>query len=102
MLPELAVRSRSEKLQIFCLPAHRIVDAIPAARMVEEDPFFGCARVHLAILAKMNGGLREAVRLSAGVQAVHVGFVFVRADVRVEEWRVYEAKKRSQKEDQWQ
>ena len=99
-LPELAVRHSGQKLQVFCLPAHRVVDAIPAAKMVEEDPLLDCARVHLAVLAEMNGSLREAVRLSAGVQAVHVGLVFVRADVRVKEWRVYEVKKRTQKEDQ--
>ena len=68
--------------------------------MVEEDPLFEWAGVHLAILAEMDGRLRKAVGLSAGVQAVHIGFVFVGADVGVKEWRVYEGKERSQKEDQ--
>ena len=91
---------RCEQFQVFRLPEHRVVDPIPAAGVVEEDPLFEWTGVHLAILAEMNGGLREPVRLPAGVQAVHVGFVFVRADVRVEEWRVYEGKERTQKEDQ--
>src|SRR5438046_10379586 len=68
--------------------------------MVEEDPLFEWAGVHLAILAEMNGRLRKAVGLSASVQAVHIGFVFVGADMGVKEWRVYEGKERTQKEDQ--
>jgi len=34
-------------------------------------------------------------------RSVHIGFVFVRADVRVKEWRAYEGRERTQKEDQW-
>src|SRR5712692_5428723 len=91
----LVIRLRSEELQVFRLPAHRIVDAIPAAGMVEEDPLFDWSRIHLAILAEMNGGLREAIGLAAGVQAVHVGFMFVAANVRVKERRVHKCKQRT-------
>src|SRR5690349_10802090 len=75
------------------------MDAVPATGMIEEDPFFDLAGIHLAVLAEMDGSLREAVGLPASVQAVHVGLVFVRADVRVKEWRVDEATKRTHKEN---
>src|SRR6266576_3101186 len=68
--------------------------------MVEEVPLFEWARVHLAIFAEMNGRLRKAVGLSARVQAVQIGFVFIGADMGFKVWRVYEGKERTQKEDQ--
>jgi len=34
--------------------------------MVEEHPLFQRRRLHLAVLAKMNRGLRESIGLAAG------------------------------------
>src|SRR6266403_1214224 len=76
------------------------MDAIPAAGMVEENPFFDWPGIHLAIFAEMDSTLREAVGLPAGIQAIHVGFVFVRPDMRVEEWCVREATKRTHKKNE--
>src|SRR5438046_7101413 len=64
-----------EEAEIFCLPRHRVVDTVPPARMVEEDPFFEWAGAHLAIFAEVNRALREAVGLARGVESVHIGFV---------------------------
>ena len=66
-----------EKLQIFCVPAHGGVDAVAPARVVEEDLLLYPPRIHLAILPQVDRGLRKAVGLAAGIQAVLVGFVFV-------------------------
>jgi len=94
------LRLRSEKLQVFSLPAHRIVDAVPSAGVVEENPLFDSPGIHLAILAEMNGALRESVGLTAGVQAVHIGFVFVGANVGVKKRRIHKSKNRPHEEHQ--
>ena len=57
-----------EQLEVFRLPAHRRIDAVPAARMIEEYPFFDGARIHLAVLAKMDGGLSKPIRLPAALR----------------------------------
>src|SRR5258706_5587789 len=96
----LMLRLRSERLQVFSLPAHRIVDAVPSAGVVEENPLFDSPGIHLAILAEMNGALRESVGLTAGVQAVHIGFVFVGANVGVKKRRIHKSKNRPHEEHQ--
>src|SRR6266478_7389177 len=91
---------RNEELQVFSLPEHRCTDAIAAARMVEEDPFFQRSRAHFAVFTEMNRGLREAIRLAAGVQAIHVRFEFIRASVGVEESSRHKAEKGAHQENQ--
>ncbi|HEY6386465.1 MAG TPA: hypothetical protein VIX91_12365 [Candidatus Acidoferrum sp.] len=44
----------------------------------------------------------ESIWLPAGVQPVHVRFIFVRADVRVDKKRVHESKHRTEKQNQRQ
>ena len=51
--------------------------------MIEKNPLFDGAGIHFAIFAEMDRRLGKAVGLPAGVQSVHVGFVFLRAGVRV-------------------
>src|ERR1700735_18285 len=58
------------------------MDAMAAAGMMEENPFFDWAGAHFAVYAEVDGGLSEAVWLAAGVDAVHVGFVLVGSRLR--------------------
>src|SRR5437879_1177094 len=67
--------TRQLLLKVLPLPLHGVVNAVPAAGMVEEDDLLDRAGAHLAVLAEVDGGLREAVGLAAGVDAVHVGLV---------------------------
>src|SRR5664279_2996114 len=69
----------SEQFQILSLPAHRGVNAIASAGVIEKDPFLDGTRIHLAVFAKMDRPLGQAIGLPARVQTVHVGFVFLRA-----------------------
>src|SRR6266705_3926014 len=64
--------------QVLRLPPHGGQDAVPAAGVIEEDPLLDRAGTHLAVLAEVNGRLRETVRLPAGVDAIHVRFGFLR------------------------
>src|SRR5437016_6278333 len=74
------VSLRVESRQVLCLPLHRCMDPISSTRMIEEKPLLDRTGTHLAILPQMNGRLCEAIRLPARVEAVHVGFEFLRAD----------------------
>src|SRR5580658_177910 len=86
---------RSEQRQILRLPAHGCPDTIPPAWMVEEKPFLHRARTHLTIFAEVNRGPREAVRLAARIQPVHVRFILIGARVRVGQRRVDESEDRT-------
>src|ERR1017187_4787403 len=74
-----------EQLQILLLPSHRVIDSVVTAGMVEEDVLFHRARMHLAILAQMDGTLRETIGLAAGIQAEHVRFMLRDPTVSVEQ-----------------
>src|ERR1700733_8134440 len=73
-----------KQLQVLGFPTHRGINAIAAARMIEEDPLFKRPGIHLPILAKMNSSLRESVRLAARVQSIHIGFILLCASPGVE------------------
>src|SRR5580658_1699151 len=88
----------SEQGQVLRLPAHGSPNAIPPAWVVEENPFLDGAGAHLPIFAQMDRRSCEPVRLTAGVQPVHVRFVLVRTDMRIEKRRVHESKHRTQKQ----
>src|ERR1700733_8408312 len=76
------------------------MDAMAATGMIEENPFFHRAGAHLAVFAEVNCGLREAVGLAAGVDAVHVGFVFVGSRLGVLDGREDKAKNREDQQYQ--
>src|SRR5260370_621016 len=88
--------------QVLGLPAHGGEDAVAATGMVEGDPLLDRPRAHLAGLAEVNGGLREAIGLTAGVQTVHVGLALLRAGHGVVNRGQYEEEDRAQEEDQRQ
>jgi len=74
------LRLRSEKLQVFSLPTHRIVDAVPSAGWSKK--------IHSSTAPDSSCDTRRdewrlaRIRRADGcVQAVHIGFVFVGANV---------------------
>src|ERR1700691_5940737 len=90
----LRISRRCKEFQIFRLPLHGVVDAVATAGMIEENPFFDGAGAHLAIFAQVDGSLREAVRLAAGIDAVHVGFMLFGSRLRVLDRREDETENR--------
>src|SRR4051812_32399513 len=50
-------------------PAHRVVDAVARARVVEEDEFLDRARIGLAVLGELEVDFGLAMRLARQVQA---------------------------------
>src|SRR6185436_1497095 len=91
-----------EQRQILRFPLHGCMNPIPAAGVIEEDPLLDRAGAHLAVLAEVDGRLREAVGLARGVQAVHVGLRFLHAHRRVQDRRQYEEEDRREQHDQRQ
>src|SRR4029453_13540857 len=61
-------------------PAHRREDSSVTARMIEEEEFLDRPQGHLAVVAEQERGFGEAVWLTCGVQAEHVGLVLVGAN----------------------
>src|SRR5882762_4190847 len=87
---------RSEEAEVLALPDHGGVDAVVAAGMIEEDPFFSRAWAHLAVFAEVDGGLGEAIWLAGGVKAEHVGFFLPGACLSVQYGRKREEENASE------
>src|SRR5215467_1743221 len=91
-----------EQSEIFRFPAHGIGDTVATAWVIEKYPFFYRSRTHLSVLAEMDRSLGEAIGLAAGVQAVHVGFVFLSAGKCVVNRGPRKGQDRDQQHCQWQ
>src|SRR5882762_2590243 len=91
-VPIQALLVTGEQLHILSLPAHRGVDAIASAGVIEKNPLLDWARIHLAVFAQMDRSLGKAIGLPARVQAIHVGFVFLSACKGVRDGRGDETK----------
>src|ERR1700760_4182415 len=68
--------------------------------MIKENPLFHGARAHFSILTQMNSGLRKAVGLAAGIETVHISFIFAGARLGVLNGREHEEKRGGDEEDQ--
>ncbi len=86
--------------EIFRFPAHRGVNAIATAWMIIKEPFLDGAGIHLAVLTQMNRRLSSAIRLSGGIEAVHIRLVFLGADKAVQDWSEHKQKERARQHDQ--
>jgi hypothetical protein len=68
--------------------------------MVKEDALLPRGGIELSVLCQFQRGLGEAVGLTRGVQAEHVGFVLVRPDDRVDDWKRGESVHRKDEDQQ--